>query len=173
MAEQKQTYTVLICETEEAAVAQMKQTLEGVEWQIVGVAASENEAVELARQHKPDIIVMALTLEKEQDGFAATRRILELYQTAIAIISANTEDAVVEAALKAGACAFLPTPLDMTKFTTALTLAKTRLDTLRNAMQEVDLIEAENMFGRSLPKVSDLIKRAQEAKIGQCTRRSR
>lgn len=164
MAEQKQTYTVLICGTDKAAVAQMKQALESVEWRIVGVATSENEALELARQHKPDIIVMALTLEVEQDGLAATRRILASYQAAVVIVSANTEDAVVEAALKAGTCAFLPSPLEITKFALALLLARSRFEALRDAIADASSLELITAFEQRHNEVFGRVRNALEVR---------
>ncbi len=155
MAEQKRTYTVLICERDKEVVEQMKQALASVEWQIVGVAASEDEAVELAQQHKPDIIVMALTLEVEQDGLAATRRILTEQQTAIVVISTSVEKAVFKAALEAAACGFLVKPLNTAKFAIALLLARSRFEALRYAVASASRLEVvatsddghEEMFG--------------------------
>ena len=55
--------------------------------QVVGIANNGEEAIELVRQKKPDIITMDIHMPK-MDGFETTRRIMETLPTPIVIVSA-------------------------------------------------------------------------------------
>ena len=71
--------------------------------EVVGEASDGQEAVTLARQLKPQVIVMDCALP-EINGLQATRKILEFApQTQVLMLSMHTEDTWVRQALEAGA----------------------------------------------------------------------
>jgi DNA-binding NarL/FixJ family response regulator len=73
----------------------------GVE--VVAAAGDGDEAVQLARRHRPDVVLMDLRMPR-CDGVAATRRILdELPSTRVIVLTTYADDESVFAALEAGA----------------------------------------------------------------------
>jgi DNA-binding NarL/FixJ family response regulator len=65
------------------------------------------EGVELARELRPDAVVMDIRMPR-MDGFEATGRILnELPDVAVVVVSSSTDPADVERALDAGAAGYL------------------------------------------------------------------
>lgn len=84
-----------------AGVANLLQKEEGFE--VVATAKDGNEAIRIACQLKPDVILMDIHLP-ETDGIAATRKILAEFPAAkiLALTSFETEDYVVNM-LRAGA----------------------------------------------------------------------
>lgn len=86
----------------------MEMLLETVdEIEIVGVADNGEDAVALALEKKPDVILMDLNMPK-LDGIAATRQIkADLPETQIVILTSHHEDAMVFPAIKAGALSYL------------------------------------------------------------------
>jgi DNA-binding NarL/FixJ family response regulator len=75
---------------------------------VVGEAGDGAEAVELARRLLPDVVLMDLRLPR-LDGAAATRTITQSRLPVRVLILASLElDDEVLAALRAGACGFLP-----------------------------------------------------------------
>lgn len=75
--------------------------------ELVGEAKDGKEAVELALELKPDVILMDLNMP-EVDGIEATRRILEvLPDTGILALTMIEEDDSVFAAMRAGARGYL------------------------------------------------------------------
>ncbi len=74
---------------------------------LVGEAEDGNEAVALALELKPDVILMDLNMPGT-DGIEATRRILaELPETGILVLTMIEEDDSVFAAMRAGARGYL------------------------------------------------------------------
>ena len=77
--------------------------------EVVGEAANGVEALALAREHRPDVVLMDIRMP-EMDGLEATRRITELEidpAVRILILTTFALDEYVFGALKAGASGFL------------------------------------------------------------------
>jgi DNA-binding NarL/FixJ family response regulator len=77
--------------------------------EVVGEAANGVEAVDLACEHRPDVVLMDIRMP-EMDGLEATRRITELDidpAVRILILTTFALDEYVFGALKAGASGFL------------------------------------------------------------------
>jgi DNA-binding NarL/FixJ family response regulator len=76
--------------------------------EIVGQAADGAKGIELARELRPDVVVMDLRMPGT-DGFAATESILRAGdETRVVVVSSSTEREDVDRALKAGAAAYVP-----------------------------------------------------------------
>lgn len=77
------------------------------EYDVVGEAADGVEAIEVATQTEPDVVLMDLIMPNK-DGIEATREILEaLPGTHILVLTASTADDAVINALAAGASGYL------------------------------------------------------------------
>jgi len=75
--------------------------------ELAGAAATGTEAVEMAGQAKPDVVVMDLNMP-ELNGIEATRRIVaESPQIAVVVLTMFEDDDSVFAALRAGARGYL------------------------------------------------------------------
>ncbi|MFJ6520586.1 DNA-binding NarL/FixJ family response regulator [Streptomyces filamentosus] len=77
-------------------------------FRVVAEAADGAEAVRLAHEHRPDVVVMDIRMPV-LDGIAATERLTaELPGCRVLALSTFDMDEHVVAALRAGACGFLP-----------------------------------------------------------------
>jgi len=79
----------------------------------VDEAANGSEAIDKARAHRPDVILMDLWMPR-LDGFSATRLLKASADTSavpVWAISAATGDDARDAAFAAGCDAFIPKPL--------------------------------------------------------------
>jgi DNA-binding NarL/FixJ family response regulator len=85
----------------------LRSLLESVpDMEVVGEATSGDEAVELARSSRPDVVVMDLNMPG-LGGIEATRRILETTEGAhILVMTMREDDEAVFAALRAGALGY-------------------------------------------------------------------
>lgn len=83
---------------------------------VVGEARNGREAYELARQLRPDVILMDLSMP-ELDGLAATRLIsADLQDVKVVILTASDDDAKLFEAIKSGAQGYLLKNLESDEF---------------------------------------------------------
>jgi DNA-binding NarL/FixJ family response regulator len=98
----------------------LRSLLEAHGLTVVGEARNGREAVELARQLKPDVLLMDLTMP-EMDGLAATKLIsAELPGVKVVVLTASDEDAKLFEAIKSGAQGYLLKNLESDEFFTLL-----------------------------------------------------
>ncbi len=87
---------------------------------VVAEARNGQEAVELARQHQPDIVLMDISMPV-LNGLAATRLITtELPEIAVVVLTASEEDDDLFEAVKSGAQGYLQKDLEADRFFTLL-----------------------------------------------------
>ena len=83
---------------------------------VVAEARDGQEAVELARIHHPDVVLMDLTMPR-LGGLGATRLLAaELPEIAVVVLTASEDDADLFEAVKSGAQGFLPKDLEAARF---------------------------------------------------------
>jgi DNA-binding NarL/FixJ family response regulator len=88
-----------------AGIRALLEEIEGVT--IVAEAANGRDAVAMAKVHKPNLVVMDISME-ELNGIDATAQLkTELPATQVLILSMHTTEDFVRRALKAGACGYL------------------------------------------------------------------
>jgi DNA-binding NarL/FixJ family response regulator len=83
---------------------------------VVAEARNGREAVALAREHRPDIVLMDLSMP-ELNGLAATRLLTtELPEIAVVVLTASEEDTDLFEAVKSGAQGYLQKDLEADRF---------------------------------------------------------
>jgi DNA-binding NarL/FixJ family response regulator len=103
------TIRVLIVDDQSLVRAGFRLILESQpDFAVIGEAPDGEQAVALARRHRPEVILMDIRMPR-MDGLEATRQILGngLSGCRIVILTTFDLDEYVYAALRAGACGFL------------------------------------------------------------------
>lgn len=94
----------------------LRSLLEARGVEVVGEARNGREALELTRQHRPDVVLMDLMMP-EMNGLAATRLLsAELPETKVVVLTASEDDADLFEAIKSGAQGYLPKNLESNRF---------------------------------------------------------
>ena len=73
---------------------------------VVGEAATGTDAVKRARQLKPDVVIMDISMP-EQDGIESLRQIVKTLSSRVLILTVHTDHYVISEAVSAGAAGFL------------------------------------------------------------------
>jgi DNA-binding NarL/FixJ family response regulator len=99
---------ILVADDHEIVRRGLKQLLTAQNgWTVVAEAKNGREAVTLAEQHKPDIVVMDISMP-ELNGLEATRRIRkELPKTQMVILTLHFSDQLVHDIVEAGARGYI------------------------------------------------------------------
>jgi DNA-binding NarL/FixJ family response regulator len=99
--------TVLVVDDQELVRTGFGLILEKAGLDVVGMAADGVEAVDLARETAPDVVLMDIRMPK-LDGIEATRRVVEdRPSTRVVVLTTFDLDEYVYAAINAGASGFL------------------------------------------------------------------
>ncbi|HEX7153070.1 MAG TPA: response regulator transcription factor [Thermoanaerobaculia bacterium] len=94
----------------------LRSLLESQDHEVVGEASNGRDAIRLALELLPDLVLMDLTMP-ELDGLAATRFIVaERPEIIVVILTASEDDSKLFDAIKAGAQGFLIKNLDAHEF---------------------------------------------------------
>ena len=107
-------------------------------WQICGEARDGREAVEMARQLKPDVIVLDVGMPN-LNGLVATRQLAQQNPEAkIIVLTITDSDQVIREALDAGARGFV-----------------LKSDAARDLVSAVEALQGDRMF--FTPRVNDMV----------------
>jgi response regulator NasT len=127
---------LLIAEDDSAVAHSLRQQAESLGHVVLGVARGGAAAVKLARELRPDAVVMDIKMP-ELDGLAATEQVLKQWPTAVVILSGHVEPDLVERASQAGAMAYLRKPVEAAELGAALQVALRRFEEARALRGEV------------------------------------
>jgi CheY-like chemotaxis protein len=91
---------VLIIEDEPIIALDIEELVRGCGHRVVGVAASESEAVTLAERHRPGLILADINLGAGGDGTSAVARIVRNHQVPVIFVTAYPERLLTGAAVE-------------------------------------------------------------------------
>ncbi len=113
--------TVLLVDDHKLVRQGVRAFLEAhAEFLVVGEAESGAEAVKLAEQHIPDVVLMDLIMP-EMDGVEATRQVKNISpRSQIVVLTSYHEDEHIFPALEAGATSYLLKDIDMEELAEAI-----------------------------------------------------
>ena len=106
MTEEKKKPTVLVAEDEALIRLDLVELLTEEGYEVTGQASDGEEAIELARELQPDLIIMDVKMPK-LDGISAAETIAEERIAPIVMLTAFSQRDLVERARDAGAMAYV------------------------------------------------------------------
>ncbi|MBT3344421.1 MAG: response regulator [Gemmatimonadetes bacterium] len=105
-------HKILIVEDEAVVARDIEQTLTRLGFDVVGTAQFANEAVAKVAEHKPDLVLMDISLQGKRDGVEAAQIIDERTQTPIVFLTAHTDKATVARAQGISPAGYLVKPFN-------------------------------------------------------------
>ena len=132
---------MLIAEDEALIRMDLAEMLTEEGYDVVGQAADGEQAIALAEQLRPDLVVLDVKMPK-LDGISAAERIAEQRIAPVVILTAFSQRDLVERAREAGAMAYLVKPFSRNDLVPAIEMAVSRFGELHALEEEVaDLSE--------------------------------
>jgi two-component system, response regulator PdtaR len=143
---------VLIAEDEALIRLDLKEMLEEEGYDVVGEAANGEEAVLLAEQLKPDLVILDVKMPV-LDGISAAERIVATRVAPVVMLTAFSQRELVERAVDAGAMAYLVKPFAKSDLLPTIEVAVSRHAQLTALETEVsdlqDRLETRKIVDRA------------------------
>ena len=133
---------VVIAEDEAIIRLDLKETLEEEGYEVVAETGRGDEAVELVKQHEPDIAILDIKMPG-LDGISAAREIAGERRAAVLILTAFSQRDLVERARDAGALAYLVKPFQRSELVPAVEVALGRFKEMKALREEVKGLEEQ------------------------------
>jgi response regulator NasT len=133
------TIRVVIAEDEAIIRMDLRETLEEEGYDVVGETGRGDEAVEMVRALRPDLVILDIKMPG-MDGIEAARIINGEKICGILILTAFSQREVIEQARDVGALAYLVKPFQKSDLVPAIEVAIGRFGELRSLTGEIDAL---------------------------------
>ncbi|MDA8044752.1 MAG: response regulator [Actinomycetota bacterium] len=131
---------VVIAEDEAIVRLDLKEIMEEEGYEVVGETGRGDEAVELVRQHRPDLAILDVKMPGA-DGLTAAREINAERLCAVLILTAFSQRDLIEQARNAGALAYLVKPFQKSELLPAIEMAIGRFAEMKALDDQVKSLE--------------------------------
>ena len=133
---------VVIAEDEAIIRLDLKETLEEEGYEVVAETGRGDEAVELVREHRPDVTILDIKMPG-LDGLSAAREIAGERWSAVLILTAFSQRDLIERARDAGALAYLVKPFQKSDLFQAIEVALGRFKELKALHEQATSLEEQ------------------------------
>lgn len=131
---------VVIAEDEAIVRLDLKEIMEEEGYEVVGETGRGDEAVDLVKQHKPDLAILDIKMPGS-DGLTAARAISSERLCAVLILTAFSQRDLIEQARNAGALAYLVKPFQKSELLPAIEMALGRFAEMKALDEQVKSLE--------------------------------
>ena len=104
--------SILIVEDEAIVAADLANKVRKLGYNVIGTTATGEEAIELARQQRPALVLMDIRLAGVMDGIAAAEQIHRECKLPVLFLTANSDTGSIKQAQQAGALGYILKPFD-------------------------------------------------------------
>lgn len=150
--------TIVIAEDEAIIRLDLRELLEEEGYSVVGEAGRGDQAVELVRNLRPDLVILDVKMPGV-DGIEAARQITAEGICAVLMLTAFSQREVVEQARDAGAVAYLVKPFQKSDLVPAIELATARYAETKALAAEVgeltERLEVRKLIDRAKGRLID------------------
>ena len=133
---------IVIAEDEAIIRLDLRETLEEEGYQVVGDCGRGDEAVELVKNQKPDVVILDIKMPV-MTGLEAAKLLADTKICPIVMLTAFSQREIIEQARDAGALAYLVKPFQKSDLVPAIELAIARFAEMRALTGEVAALGAQ------------------------------
>lgn len=133
---------VVIAEDEAIIRLDLRETLEEEGYVVVAETGRGDRAVELVREHRPDLAILDIKMP-EMDGLEASRLINAEKMCPVVLLTAFSQREVIEQARDAGALAYIVKPFQRSDLVPAIEVALGRFREMQLLASEVGALEEQ------------------------------
>ncbi len=147
---------VLVAEDEALIRLDLVEMLTEEGYQVVGEAGDGEAALEMARELKPDLVVMDVQMPK-MDGITAAEQIAAERIAPVVMLTAFSQRELVDRAREAGAMAYVVKPFDASDVVPAIEIAMGRFAEITEIEAEVADLEERLESRKAVDRAKGLL----------------
>jgi response regulator NasT len=128
---------IVIAEDEPLARLDLSQMLENSGHEVVGQAGDGQTAVDLARELKPDLVIMDIKMPGDIDGLGAATLLAEERVAPVLLLTAYSDQEFIDGARDAGVMGYLVKPYGENQLAPAIEVALARFGEFSTLQEEL------------------------------------
>jgi len=145
-----QKVRILVAEDEALIRMDLVEMLQVAGYEVVAEASNGQEAIDLANEHKPDLVILDVKMPV-LDGISAAEKIIDL--SPVLMLTAFSQKELVDRARDAGVMAYVVKPFTIGDLIPAIEIAISRHTQMRSLAAEVadlhDRLETRKLIDRA------------------------
>jgi len=147
---------IVVAEDEAIIRLDLVETLREEGYEVVADTGRGDTAIELVREHKPDVAIFDIKMPG-QDGLEAARAVSAEKICPVVMLTAFSQREVIEQARDAGALAYLVKPFQKTDLVPAIELAIGRFAELKLLSGERDALDEQLQLRKLLDRAKGVL----------------
>ncbi|CAB4675484.1 unannotated protein [freshwater metagenome] len=147
---------VVIAEDEAIIRLDLKETLEEEGYIVVGETGRGDKAVDLVREHRPDLAILDIKMPG-MDGLEAARLITKDRICGVLVLTAFSQREIIEEARDAGALAYLVKPFQKSDLIPAIEVAIGRFREMQALNGEVEVLGEQLEARKSIDRAKGIL----------------
>jgi AmiR/NasT family two-component response regulator len=171
--------SILIVEDEAIVAKDLAVKIQQLGYHVAGITATGAEAIELARQQRPELVLMDIRLTGTMDGIAAAQVIHSECNLSVLFLTAHSDADTTERAQQAGAVGYILKPFDERDLRIQIEMAfykhaaeqrlrqrDDRLTAINQILQAALICATEEELGRTCLDIAEKITQSKMGFIG-------
>lgn len=148
---------ILIVEDENIVALDLERGLRRLGYSVVGMASTGQEAIRMAEETRPDLILMDIQLKGAMDGITAAKQIRELFNVPVVFLTAYSDEGTLQRAKTSEAFGYLLKPFEEIELRTTIetVLNKDRMIRLKDQASATQLKRSKEIFEILVESITD------------------
>ena len=142
---------ILVVEDEALVAENLRRCLQDLGYTVAGIADTAAEAIDLARQHKPDLVLSDIQIKGRVDGTVAARTLNGELDLPVVFLTAHADDATLQRARQSGPFGYVVKPYSERDLRIAIEVA------LERHRLEQRVRRAERLLDATLRSIADAV----------------
>ena len=151
--------SVVVAEDETIIRLDLVETLAESGFKVVAAVADGQAAVDAAREHRPDLVLMDISMPV-RDGISAAEQIMAEGIAPVIMLTAFAQAETVEKAAAAGVFGYLTKPLRQADLIPSITMARSRWSQFVRLGEELEIAKGRRQSDEVIVKAKNLLMRA-------------